>query len=267
MASTIENRRRTPELRSFGAVVRRSREAAGLKQADLAALVNVSRAYIGHVELGKTRCRLDFATRLDRALKADGEVIDAWNRLLESIKSVKYAAYFVNFPKVESTASLIRAYETHVVNGLFQTEAYASVIVKDPDILNTRMNRQKQVMSAPAPKMFVVLEESVVHRQVGTRGTMRAQLEYLLELSARSGIRLQVLPTIYVEDARAAFTIATQADRSDAAYLVTGTGGMTSADPEDLANLHERFASLQAEALSVRDTRALIRRVIDERWR
>lgn len=266
MASTIENRRRTPELRSFGAVVRRLREAAGLKQVELAAQVNVSRAYIGHVELGKTRCRFDFARRLDIALQANGEIIRAWNELLESIKSVKYAAYFVDFPKAESTANVIRVYETHIVNGLFQTEAYASVMIKDPDILNTRMNRQKQVMSEPVPKIFVVLEESILHRQVGTREVMRAQLEYLLELSERPNIRLQVLPTVYVEDARAAFTIATQADRSDAAYLVTGTGGVTSADPEDLANLSERFASLQAEALNVRDTRALIRKVIDERW-
>jgi transcriptional regulator with XRE-family HTH domain len=266
MASTIENRSRTPELRSFGAVVRRLREAAGLKQVELAALVNVSRAYIGHVELGKTRCRLDFAKRLDAALRANGEIITAWNKLLQAIKSVKYAAYFVNFPKAESTAKLIRVYETHIVNGLFQTEAYASEIVQDTDMLNTRMNRQEQVMSEPAPKIFVVLEESILHRQVGTREVMREQLEYLLELSERPGIRLQALPTVYVEDARAAFTIATQADRSDAAYLVTATGGVTSADPDDLVNLHERFASLQAEALNVRDTRALIRRVIDERW-
>ncbi|MFG2016640.1 helix-turn-helix domain-containing protein [Actinomadura geliboluensis] len=266
MASTIENRRRTPELRSFGAVVRRLREAAGFKQVELADLVNVSRAYIGHVELGKTRCRLDFAKRLDSALRAEGEIVTAWNKLLESIKSVKYAAYFVNFPKAESTAALIRVYETHIVNGLFQTEAYVKEIVKDPDIFNTRMNRQRQVLSDPAPKIFVVLEESVLHRQVGTREVMREQLEYLLELSKRPNIRLQVLPTVYVEDARAAFAIATQADRSDAAYLVTGTGGMTSADPEDLANLHERFATLQAEALNVRATRALIRRVIEERW-
>lgn len=266
MASTIENRRRTPELRSFGAVVRKFREAAGLKQVELAMMANVSRAYIGHVELGKTRCRFDFAKRLDIALQANGEIIRAWNELLESIKSVKYAAYFVDFPKAESTANLIRVYETHIVNGLFQTEAYAEVIIGDADIFNTRMNRQKQVISDPAPRIFVVLEESVLHRQVGTREVMREQLQYLLELSERRGIRLQVLPTLYVEDARAAFAIATQADRSNAAYLVTGTGGVTSADPDDLANLSERFASLQAEALNVRDTRAQIRKVIDERW-
>lgn len=95
---------------------------------------------------------------------------------------------------------------------------------------------------------------------------MREQLQYLVELSERTGIRIQVLPTVYVEEARAAFAIATQTDRSDAAYIVTATEGMTSANPIDLANLNEAFASLQSEALNVRDTRALIRRVIDERW-
>ncbi|WP_192808776.1 helix-turn-helix domain-containing protein [Actinomadura nitritigenes] len=266
MASTIENRMRTPELQSFGAEVRRLREAAGLKQAELGALTNVTRAYIGHVELGKTRCRLDFATRLDNALQADGDIIRAWHELLEKMKSIKYAAYFVNFPKAESTANLIRVYETHIVNGLFQTEAYSRAIIKDPDILSTRLNRQAHVMSDPTPRIFVVLEESVLYRQVGTPAVMCEQLEYLLKLSEHPGMRLQVLPTVYVEDARAAFAIATQADRSDAAYLVTGTGGMTSVNPEDLANLTERFASLQAEALDVRATRALIRKVVEERW-
>ncbi|MEU6745633.1 helix-turn-helix transcriptional regulator [Spirillospora sp. NPDC046719] len=266
MASTIENRMRTPELQSFGAEVRRLREAAGLKQAELGALTNVTRAYIGHVELGKTRCRLDFATRLDNALQADGDIIRAWHELLEKMKSIKYAAYFVNFPKAESTANLIRVYETHIVNGLFQTEAYTKVIIKDPDMLATRLNRQAHVLAEPTPRIFVVLEESVLYREVGSPVIMREQLQYLVELSERAGIRIQVLPTVYVEEARAAFAIATQTDRSDAAYIVTATEGMTSANPIDLANLNEAFASLQSEALNVRDTRALIRRVIDERW-
>ncbi|MEU8801196.1 helix-turn-helix transcriptional regulator [Spirillospora sp. NPDC048819] len=266
MAKTGDNAKTSPELRTFGAEVRRLREALGIKQVELATLVNVTRAYVSHVELGKTRCRYDFASRLDGALRANGEVIAAWNDLVESIKSAKYAAHFVNFPKAESTANSIRVYETHIVNGLFQTESYAGAILRDSADVTTRMNRQKHVMTEPAPKMFVVLEKSVLHRQVGSVHVMREQLEYLLELSHRGGIHLQVLPTVYVEEARAAFAIATQADRKGAAYIVTGTGGVTSADPEDLATLDETFASLQAEALSVRDTRALIRRVIEERW-
>lgn len=266
MADSSNKGKDSLELRTFGAEIRRLREAAGLNQTELAALVHVSRAYISHVERGKTRCRFDFANRLDGALGANGEIIRAWNDLVESIKSIKYAKYFVNFPKAELTANLIRVYETHIVNGLFQTEAYASAILKNSDDVATRMNRQRQVMSDPAPKVFVVLEESVLLRQVGTVDVMREQLEYLLELSHRDGVRLQILPPVYVEEARAAFAVATQADRAEAAYIVNATEGVTSADPEDLTMLNETFASLQAEALNVRDSRALIRRVIDERW-
>jgi transcriptional regulator with XRE-family HTH domain len=266
MATSSDKGKGSLELETFGSEVRRLREAAGITQVELAARVNVSRAYVSHVELGKTRCRFDFAERLDAALRAKGEILQAWNDLLESIKSVKYARHFVNFPKAESTATLIRGYETHIVNGLFQTEGYAGAILKDSDAVTARMIRQKQVMGESAPKIFVVLEEGVLHRQVGSKVVMREQLEHLLELSQRDHVRLQVLPTVYVEEARAAFTIATQADRSEAAYIVNATDGVTSADPADLANLNETFASLQAEALNVRDSRALIRKVMDERW-
>jgi transcriptional regulator with XRE-family HTH domain len=266
MAETSAKAKENPELRSFGAEVRRLREAAGLHQADLCKLVNVSRAYISHVERGKTRCRSDFAERLDGALRANGEILHAWNDLLESIRSIKYAKYFVNFPKAESTATMVRVYETHIVNGLFQTEAYASIILKDEDELATRLNRQKHVLEDPTPKIFVVLEESVLHRQVGTPDIMREQLERLLELSQRDGIRFQVLPTVYVVEARTAFAMATQADRSQAVYIVNAVGGTTSTDPEDVASLDQTFATLQAESLNVRDTRAQIRKVMEERW-
>ncbi|GGV19908.1 hypothetical protein GCM10010182_47120 [Actinomadura cremea] len=190
------------ELRTFGAEVRRLREGAGLSQVQVAALVAVSRAYISHVELGETRCRLDFASRLDEALRCNGAVIRAWDELLESIKTIKYADHFVSFPQTESTATLLRVYETHIVNGLFQTEGYAGAILKDPEAITARLDRQNQVMSDPAPKIFVVLEEGVLHRQVGTVEVMREQLDHLLELSHRDNVRLQVLPTVYVEEAR-----------------------------------------------------------------
>lgn len=67
----------------------------------------MTRSYITQIESGRTRCRRDFALRLDRALKSGTTVIDAWDELLESIKSVKYPDYFVNFPKAEQSASML----------------------------------------------------------------------------------------------------------------------------------------------------------------
>ncbi len=132
-----------PELVGFGTVVKRCREAAGLKQGQLADLVNVARSYISHVECGRTKCRRDFAERVDNVLNAGGEVVQAWDDLLEQIKQVRYPTHFVAFPKAEASADQLRVYETHLVYGLFQTEAYAGALLVDDDAVATRMRRQE----------------------------------------------------------------------------------------------------------------------------
>ncbi|WP_157431943.1 helix-turn-helix domain-containing protein [Actinomadura hibisca] len=254
----------SPELRAFGTEVKTLRIATGMSQDRLAALVSVTRGYIGQVERGWTRCRRDFAERLDTALKSGTHLQATWDEL---IRGTKYPKHFVKFPLVEATAGILRAYESHLVYGLFQTEAYATALIKRPEGVVVRMGRQKKVLSAPCPKIFVVMEEGVLCRQVGSPEIMREQLEYLLEISYWDEVCLQIIPAeIYVEEARAPFGIATQDDRSEAAYLVNATGGETTTQEDQLGELSKGFATLQAMALNVTDTRARIRKVLDERW-
>ncbi|MFC6933761.1 multiprotein-bridging factor 1 family protein [Actinomadura yumaensis] len=73
-----------PQTITFGAEVARLREEAGLSRIELAKRANVSRSYIGQVETGTTRCRDDFAIRLDQALGTGTQLIDAWTDLLRS---------------------------------------------------------------------------------------------------------------------------------------------------------------------------------------
>ncbi|WP_083982082.1 helix-turn-helix domain-containing protein [Actinomadura hibisca] len=263
----MATRRRAPELKAFGSDVTRYREAAGFTLTELARKVAVSRSYIGQVESGTTRCREDFARRVDEALNAQGEIVKSWTKL---IRGTKYPRYFVDFSKVEGTAVQLRAYETHNVYGLFQTKNYMSTLLSKREDIDSRMSRQERVLndtSDTAPKVYVVLEESILYREIGSPETMREQLEFLLEISFKKNICLQVLPShAFVPDARASFTIATQEDRREVVYAIKATGGETSDDPADLARVNDAFAMLQAEALNVKDTRALIRKVIEERW-
>ncbi|WP_067825131.1 helix-turn-helix domain-containing protein [Actinomadura kijaniata] len=254
----------SPELLGFGGEIKTLRTAAGLNQEQLAALVNVTRSYIGQVERGVTRCRRDFAERLDEKLGTGTQLQATWDEL---IRGTKYPKHFVKFPKVEATAAVLRAYESHIVYGLFQTEAYATALIKRPEGVAVRMGRQQKVMSVPCPQIFVVLEEGVFYRPVGGQEVMHEQLEHLLELSHKDEICLQVIPMdVYVEEARAPFGIATQEDRSEAAYIVNAMGGETTTDENQLAGLSKSFARLQGEALNVRDTRSLMRKVLEERW-
>ncbi|WP_158581447.1 helix-turn-helix domain-containing protein [Actinomadura spongiicola] len=250
----------------FGTVVKRCREAAGLKQGQLADLVNVARSYVSHVECGRTKCRRDFAERVDHVLNASGKIVEAWDDLLEQIKQVRYPTHFVAFPKAEASADQIRVYETHLVYGLFQTEAYARVVLIDDEALATRMGRQKLLCRQPRPMISVVLEESILYRQIGSKEIMREQLKYLIELSLQEGIFIQIAMTAHFRDARASFCIATLPDRSEVAYIVKATGGEITRDPSDLTRISTVMHTLNAKALNTADSRTLIRKVIAEKW-
>jgi transcriptional regulator with XRE-family HTH domain len=259
-------RRVTPELLGFGAEVRRLRKAAGLNQQKLADLINVTRSYITQIESGRTRCRRESALRLDRALKSGTTLAEAWDDLLDSIKSDKYPEYFANFPKAEQSAIMIRAYEERVIHGLFQIEAYARVLLNDEDAVKNRMRRQEVLTRDPVPSVTVVMDETVLYGEVGGKEVMRKQLEFLVELSCRDKINIQIAPIRYIRNVWATFVIATLPDQRQVVYTAKAYGGETSTSPAEVAFVNETMATLQAEALNASDSRALIRKVIEERW-
>ncbi|GAA1550275.1 helix-turn-helix transcriptional regulator [Actinomadura kijaniata] len=254
------------ELLTFGAEVKRLRLAKGLTQAETADTVNVTRGYVGQVEAGTTRCRADFARRLDHALSAEGRLIEAWEELLDNIKKNKYPKFFLSFPKAEHTATMLRGYEERLVYGLFQTEGYARALLSDEEAVKARMRRQEILQRDPPPTVSVVMDVSVLYRELGGPDVMRDQLHHLLDLSQHSNINVQVLPTIHVRNLWGTFAIATLGDNSQVVYTDKAYGGETSTAVDDVAFVSEVFSTLQAEAHNARETRALIRKVIDERW-
>lgn len=88
-------RKPTRQTISFGQEVTRLRNEAGLSRLDLAKGAAVSRSYIAQVENGTTRCRRDFATRLDQALGTDTMLTDAWDDI---VKSSAYPKFFTDYP-------------------------------------------------------------------------------------------------------------------------------------------------------------------------
>ncbi|WP_026415986.1 helix-turn-helix domain-containing protein [Actinomadura oligospora] len=252
-----------PHLRTFGARVKRFREEAGLSQAEAAKLVAVTRSYVGQVERGITRCRRDFSERLGEALGRKDEVAEAWGDL---VRSAKYPQYFEDYASLEGTAVMLRHYSSDVVDGLLQVESYARALLRTESSLQARLKRQETLVRDPAPMACFILDESVLHRQVGTREVMKDQLTYLYEVSSREKICLQIAPTAYYRSVSGSFCIATQDDRDEAAYAASAFGGETSEEAEHLALVNEAFANLQARARNVADSRAHIGKVLEAKW-
>ena len=56
------------------------------------------------------------------------------------------------------------------------------------------MQRQKILTGPSAPRLWAVIDESVLHRPIGGRQVLAPQIDHLLELTTQPHITLQVVP-------------------------------------------------------------------------
>ncbi len=106
---------------------------------------------------------------------------------------------------LEGAASLIRSYEPHFVPGLLQTEDYARAVLESGAVGQTspeeierhvalRMQRQELLTRPDAPRLWVVMDETVLRRPAGGPEVMRAQADKLLEAARLPNVTLQIAP-------------------------------------------------------------------------
>jgi transcriptional regulator with XRE-family HTH domain len=107
---------------------------------------------------------------------------------------------------VEAEAESIWNWEPQTVPGLLQTEEYAravmagwhSMFTRPPSEIDRRIEarllRQQVLQRDPPPQVSIVMDESVMHRQLGDASVMRMQLEHIIEMSRTPNVRVQILP-------------------------------------------------------------------------
>jgi hypothetical protein len=105
---------------------------------------------------------------------------------------------------LEESASLIRAYEPQVIPGLLQAEGYIRAITAASfpaapgdwaeRTVALRIARQQLLSRPGAPHYWVVMDETVLRRQVGGTRVMREQISCLIQAAEMPGITLQVIP-------------------------------------------------------------------------
>ncbi|MFB7763646.1 DUF397 domain-containing protein [Streptomyces xiamenensis] len=91
-----------------------------------------------------------------------------------------------------------------LIHGLLQTRDYALAVhhaaalrlaPEEIDrMVDARMRRQEILDRQPEFRLWVVLDEAVLHRAVGGPQVMAAQIEHLMDLAQRPTIDIQVLP-------------------------------------------------------------------------
>ena len=190
------------------------RTRAGLSYEEAGRAIGVSHSTIRRMEAAKVaRLRLADAEKLlqvygvtnrqevDAFLKSVREANQrGWWHTYRDVLPHSFAAYL----SLEQAASQIRAYESQSVHGLLQTEDYARALLRaaEPHVpaeaadrrVALRMRRQELLARETAPRLWVVMDETVLRRPVGGGAVMRAQIDRLIEVSRLPRVTLQLMP-------------------------------------------------------------------------
>ncbi|WP_371652723.1 MULTISPECIES: Scr1 family TA system antitoxin-like transcriptional regulator [unclassified Streptomyces] len=254
----------------YGSELRRERERAGMTQEQLGGCLFCAASLIGQVETAMKVPTRNFSERLDAALGTEGR----FSRLVGLVLRSQLPTWFQQFAEMEARATYISTYQAQVVYGLLQTKEYAEALVgaHSPDELDTlvaaRLERQRILERDTPPALWVVLDEAVLHREVGGKKVMRKQLTHLLNVCDRPWTYLQVLPFSVGEHPATlgSFTLLRFDDDPDLFYSESYDSAHMTANPPVIRERSVSYARLQATALSPEDSAALIARVMEERY-
>lgn len=171
----------------------------------------------------------------------------------------------------ESEAAVIRVFHPSLVPGLAQTVAYAQYTLdfwsdelspaERAIRLEVRMRRQKDVFErADPPRYLVVLDESVLLREIGSPQVMAEQLEKLLRLMEMPSVIVRIVPLHFAAMAMMTmFTLVDLDDEENAILYREATLVDEVVDTPDKIRLYRgRFENLWKLALSPESSRELI---------
>ncbi|MFG3352605.1 helix-turn-helix domain-containing protein [Streptomyces sp. NPDC048001] len=257
-------------LRVFGRQLKRFRLRAGLERPEFGARLGYSVSTIAAYEQGRRVPPPRFIDQADELLDA-GEVL---KEMKEEVARAQYPAFFRDAARLEAEAVELHVYDTHVVNGLLQTEEYARAVftMRRPllgeetidERVQARLARQGVLARQPLPTISFVIEESVLTRPLGGEAVMRGQLEHLLLCGQRRNVEIQVMPNRRQEHAGLAgpFTLIETVEGRRIAYVEAYNHSRLYTERKSVRELEEQYGLLRAQALTPRESLDLIEKLL-----
>ncbi|MFI6475137.1 Scr1 family TA system antitoxin-like transcriptional regulator [Streptomyces sp. NPDC050516] len=246
-------------LRTFGAVVQALREHAGLSREDLAALVGYSKHTVASVELGRRMAYPDFIEGTEAATGNTGALKRAARYLS---REPGLASWFRKWALLEREAISLYTYESRLVPGLLQTEAYARILFRaqlppldDAQIeanLAARLERQQLLAGRPNTSYSFIIDEYVFARRTGGPEVTRELIDFVLESTSPRNVELQILPMDTGVHAGLAgpMQLAETPSHQWFGYCEGQESGQFVSDPKLISTLHMRYAKLRSQALT-----------------
>lgn len=256
-------------MRMFGAVVRAARENAQLSSEELARRVTYSRSLIVKIERGERMPPQDFVPRAEELLRTGGMLREAAKHLSRE----RYPSWFEDYAEEEAKALVLNTYDTLLINGLLQTEAYTRAVLAcrcpalDEDQTEhrvaARQARQSLLTRDRPAELSFIFDEWVLRRPLGGAAVLKEQLEWLLELGDRRHLSIQVVPMSYEAHAGVdgPMHLLETPRHQWLGYLEVQGRGRLIDDLEEVSELHSKYAMIRTQALTPGDSARLIEQI------
>jgi transcriptional regulator with XRE-family HTH domain len=195
--------------RRLGRELRRLREEAGLTTNEAAHRLGWSLSKVHRVEGGRI-----MASETDLIHACDLFGADSYTKggLIQLARDANRRGWWTAYSDVftggyvalEAEATAILTWETAVIPGLLQSDAYAREVIRarHPNLgagelerrVDARMVRKINVVGPHAPALHALIDEAALRRPVGSPDIMDRQLDDLLQTTTSPHITVQILP-------------------------------------------------------------------------
>ncbi|MCN9242993.1 helix-turn-helix transcriptional regulator [Streptomyces sp. RY43-2] len=257
---------------TVGRQLKLRREAVGMKAGEFGKAIGYGEDMVYKIEGGKRIPRPEYLDKSDEALGANGLI----SAMKEDVAKVRYPKNVRDLAKMEARAVELQLYDPLNVHGLLQTPEYARslLLMRRPAysedeverFIAARMARKAVFERSPAPELSFVLEEWTLRRPLGGRDALRQQLEHLLETGQLRNVELQVMPMDREEHAcvDAGIELLKFNDGSTVGRSQVVANGRPVSEARQLRILELRYGIIRAQALTPRESTALIERLLGD---
>lgn len=262
-----------PLLETFADELRFRRESADLSRNKLAEALGCTPQWIGKIEAREKPPSEAFAQDLDTYFATDGMFHRQWEKIRKYRRNRVLLPGFPKFIELEAEATLVRAFAPQIVPGLLQTADYTRALMNPSqspaaidENVSARMERQATVFDRESPAHgWFVLDEAVLHRFVGGRDVMRAQLVKLRDLAGSPNIHVRILPfeSVTYAGLDGMFIILTLADGTEIAYHEGPSVNQLSQDPATVNEYRMRFDLVMGESYPRSESLRMITKTLE----
>jgi hypothetical protein len=190
----------------LGADLRDAREATGLSNAEASKALGWYTGKLSKVEQGDMKVNDKDLAKAVRVYKiSENRAVTLQQLAAESRRKLPPARvpeHSVKYVNLERAATELKMFNGDCFPGAVQTASYAramlerSVVVAPADVdrmAEDRATRLERMRSPNAPRLWLVVGEEALYREIGGRTVLRAQLEQVRELAELSHVCVQIL--------------------------------------------------------------------------